>query len=628
MLAMCPAWLRVTFNFDQPPEWRRFCKASQRAVNPARLIGTPMQRARSTSGNGSAPAEAVVHAFPPLRDDDRALLEAMPIAAGIFSLKDGKLWVEALNRRFYEMAGCGADPAAFVELMKHHAAGPGGKLTRAFLADPANALDELEYREGEGLASRFLKTRLAPLSPTADGRPRCLMSVVDRTIEVRAADHARAEMLRDSLTGLPNRLAFTDMIEAAGLEAGAAEGSVPRHACHAVVVVDMLRFSRINESMGSLFGDELLITFARRLISALRAGDRLARTGGNEFGIVVAVRNGIDDALKAARRIQDVLAAPFRLSDLEIKVECAIGIAMRHDEQDPEELFRNAQFAVKQAKASGKPELYQPEEASAARRRFSIETELRRALDRDELSLAYQPLVNLRSGKVAGFEALARWTHPDRGEISPSEFIPVAEESGLILHLGRWALDSAVRTLAGWDEAAGAPLPLHFAINLSAIQIARDNVPGMVESALKAAGIGGDRLTLELTESSIVQDPGRAQRVFEALKALDATVAMDDFGTGYSSLAYLQRLPIDVLKIDQSFVAGMMHDSDNVAIVRAVLSLAEALGMSTTAEGIETVELATTLAALGCAHGQGYYFARPLEPEAALTYCRERLSAA
>jgi EAL domain-containing protein (putative c-di-GMP-specific phosphodiesterase class I) len=178
--------------------------------------------------------------------------------------------------------------------------------------------------------------------------------------------------------------------------------------------------------------------------------------------------------------------------------------------------------------------------------------------------------------------------------------------------------------LAGWDREVGEPLPLYVGVNLSAIQIARDNIAEVVESALKSSGLKGDRLTLELTESSIVQDPGRAQRVFEALKALDATVAMDDFGTGYSSLAYLQRLPIDVLKIDRSFVTGMMVDPDSVAIVRAVLSLADALGMSTTAEGIETVELATTLAALGCSAGQGYYFAKPLEAEDALAYWKKR----
>jgi predicted signal transduction protein with EAL and GGDEF domain len=376
--------------------------------------------------------------------------------------------------------------------------------------------------------------------------------------------------------------------------------------------------------MGSLAGDELLITFARRLILALRAGDVLARTGGNEFGVLVSLRRGVADALKAAERIQQVMTAPFKLSELEIKVECAIGVALMNAGQDAEELFRNAQFAVKQAKTAGRPQVYEPKQATEARRRFSIETELRRALDKDQLDLFYQPLINLKSGQVAGFEALARWTHEDRGEISPTEFIPVAEESGLILHLGRWAMDKATRTLADWDRQAGDKLPLHVAVNLSAIQVARDDIPAMVESTLKSTGLTGERLTLELTESSIVQNPARATRVFDALKALDTTVAMDDFGTGYSSLAYLQRLPIDVLKIDKSFVSGMMVDPDAVAIVRAVLSLAEALGMSTTAEGIETVELATTLATLGCASGQGFYFARPLEAKAALKYWKSR----
>src|SRR6185503_14127909 len=359
-------------------------------------------------------------------------------------------------------------------------------------------------------------------------------------------------------------------------------------------------------------------------MSGLRAGDILARTGGNEFGILVALRRGIEDALTAAERVQEVMSSPFTISDLEIRVECAIGVALMQPWQDSEELFRNAQFAVKQAKQSGKPEIYEPQVASLARRRFSIETELRRALEKDELKLFYQPLIDLKSGEVAGFEALARWTHEDRGEISPSEFIPVAEESGLILTLGRWAMDKAAQTLAEWDKQAGEKLPLYVGVNLSAIQVARDDIAAVVESALKSSGLSGDRLTLELTESSIVQDPARATRVFDALKALDATVAMDDFGTGYSSLAYLQRLPIDVLKIDKSFVSGMMVDPDAVAIVRAVLSLAEALGMSTTAEGIETVELATTLATLGCASGQGFYFAKALEPEAALDYWKSR----
>jgi len=547
--------------------------------------------------------------------DGAALLDALPIAAAIFTISQDKIWVEAMNTRFLELAGCYGKREAFAETFRRYATGQGGAFTRAFLLDPATARDEIEIAEGEGIGRRFLKLKLSPLA--SNGAQRCLLSVVDRTVEVQAENNLRAEMLRDSLTGLPNRLGFSEAIEKAGEQPS-------RNVDHAVLVVDMLRFSRINESMGGLAGDELLITFARRLILALRAGDILARTGGNEFGILVSLRRGVEDALKAADRINKVMAAPFKISDLEIRVECAIGVALMQAGQDPEDLFRNAQFAVKQAKINGTPQVYEPKQATEARRRFSIETELRRALDRDQLQLFYQPLINLKSGEVAGFEALARWNHEDRGEISPTEFIPVAEESGLILQLGRWAMDKAARTLAGWDREAGETLPLYVGVNLSAIQVARDNVAEMVEGSLKSSGLSGDRLALELTESSIVQDPVRAMRVFDALKALDATVAMDDFGTGYSSLAYLQRLPIDVLKIDKSFVSGMMVDPDSVAIVRAVLSLAEALGMSTTAEGIETVELATTLATLGCASGQGFYFAKPLEADAALDYWKSR----
>ena len=545
------------------------------------------------------------------------LLGALPIAAAIVERREDRcLKVGVYNNRFFDtvkQSSCSALDWNEADCLK---SGPIADLLQKFF-DGTDAAGELDFKDGEGVASRFFRVKLAPLPKKKGKSARCLLSVVDRTVEVQAERTLRAEMLRDSLTGLPNRLAFTEAIENAG-------ETVARDLEHAVLVVDMLRFSRINESMGSLAGDELLITFARRLILALRAGDILARTGGNEFGVLVSLRRGVEDALKAAERIQAVMATPFKLSDLEIRVEPAIGVALMHAGQDPEELFRNAQFAVKQAKAAGCPQVYEPKQATEARRRFSIETELRRALDKDQLKLFYQPLINLKSGEVAGFEALARWTHEDRGEISPSEFIPVAEESGLILQLGRWAMDKAAQTLAEWDKDTGETLPLYVGVNLSAIQVARDDIAAVVESALKSSGLTGDRLTLELTESSIVQDPARATRVFDALKALDATVAMDDFGTGYSSLAYLQRLPIDVLKIDKSFVSGMMVDPDAVAIVRAVLSLAEALGMSTTAEGIETVELATTLATLGCASGQGYYFAKPLEASAALDYWKSR----
>lgn len=579
-----------------------------------------MQAARSSAEPASAARSAslALEQSATSPGDDQVILDALPIAAGVFTLSGSKLWVLSVNSRFIDLSGCGGSPAAFVDYFRHYSRGPGGKFIKAFLGGRGSSDDELDLVEGKGPQRRFLKIKLAPLRPRPDGEPRCLVSVVDRTLEVQAQNALRSEMVRDSLTGLLNRLGFTESIEQ--IDAGKSA-----ELQHAVLVIDLLRFSRINESISSMAGDELLITFARRLVSVLRGGDVLARTGGNEFGILVSLRRGIEDALTAADRIQTLMSTPFQISDLDIRVECAIGVSLLHSGQDSEELFRNAQFAVKQAKLTGKPQIYEPKEASLARRRFSIETELRKALDKDQLRLFYQPLIDLKSGEVAGFEALARWSHPDRGEISPSEFIPVAEESGLILQLGRWAMETATSTLAGWDRDAGHQLPLYVGVNLSAIQVARDDVAELVSSALRSSGLGGNRLSLELTESSIVQDPARATRVFEALKSLDATVAMDDFGTGYSSLAYLQRLPIDVLKIDKSFITGMMSDADSVAIVRAVLSLADALGMSTTAEGIETVELATTLSALGCSSGQGFYFARPLEADSALDYWKSRL---
>lgn len=562
------------------------------------------------------PARTVPTVAPSTAADDSALLAALPIAAAVITRDPERLLsLCAHNRRFEETIERSSLPAFSTVTDTCLRFGPLHDHIQGWLDGELG--DEHEFRDGTGLDERHYRLTLAAL-PKADARRRALATVIDRTAEVRAERNLRAEMLRDSLTGLPNRLAFTEMIESASRDKGDGKSG------HAVLIIDLSRFSRINESMGSLAGDELLITFARRLISALRAGDRLARTGGNEFGVIVALRRGVADAMRAADRIRDVLATPFRLSELEIRVECAVGIALMQPAQDAEELFRNAQFALKQAKLSGCPQVYEAREASAARRRFSIETELRRALDRDQLELAYQPLMNLRTGEVSGFEALARWTHPDRGEISPNEFIPVAEESGLILSLGRWAMHRAASTLAKWDRNSGEPLPMYVGVNLSAIQVARDDVAAIVADALRSSGIGGERLSLELTESAIVQDPGRATRVFDALKSLDTTVAMDDFGTGYSSLAYLQRLPIDVLKIDRSFVTGMMVDPDSVAIVRAVLGLAEALGMSTTAEGIETRELATTLAALGCDSGQGFYFAEPLAEDQALAFWQSR----
>lgn len=581
-------------------------------------------RGRGKSAAGRVPPQGAVP--PEIAPQIRLVLEsvrqryvdALPIAAAILTLAD-ETYIECANDPFRLLTEWDERPGerriAQIPMLR---SGPIGARLVAFLKGDDSEL-QFDTADGRPIAGRHFTVRFARLSLLPGQPARCMVSLIDKTAQVETERSLRAEMLRDSLTGLPNRTAFNEEVEAVLEDPGFQPGS------HAVLVVDMRRFSRVNECVGSLAGDELLITFARRLYSVLRAGDLLARTGGDEFGILMRLDRGLEEALQAAARIESALAAPFRLSELEIRVDCALGCALLSgSEALAEEVLRNAQFALKRSKASGDVQIYEPNQARAARRRFSIETELRRSIEAGGLTLAYQPLIDLRSGEVAGFEALARWDHPRRGPISPGEFIPVAEESGLIVPLGQWALETALATLAAWDSAAGRALPFSVSVNLSALQLARDDLVGFVAAALDRHGLPGGRLTLELTESAIVRDPRRATTVLDGLKALDVSVAMDDFGTGYTSLAYLQRLPIDMLKIDRSFVTGMLRDPDSVAIVRAILSLASALGMATTAEGIETPELAQALAEMGCSHGQGYQFARPLDPDSAYAYWRSR----
>lgn len=543
------------------------------------------------------------------------LLDTLPIAAALVAVsKSGKPFVECSNPIFkrYEtpISTFDGDDAPILERN-----GLGARVC-AFLAS-GEASDEFVWNDGSPIEQRHFTVKMTRLVDTPDDKRRCMVFLLDQTAQVRTEQNLRREMLSDSLTGLPNRAGFTELLEDAAEQDG--------H--FAVLVIDLVRFSRINECIGAIAGDELIITVARRLLKAMRSGDRLARTGGDEFGMLIRLVDGPGDALHVGRRIKEALASPFRLTDLEIRVDCSVGCALMLDEQsDVEKLVRHAQFALKRAKETGKIEIYQPTAFHLARHRFSMETELRRAIEVGQLHLAFQPLIDLSSENVSGFEALARWEHPEHGTIGPQDFIPVAEESGLIVPLGRWALTNAARTLAEWDRRAGSALPVRMSVNLSAIQIVRDDMCAAVAEALAATGIAGNRLTLELTESAIIADPERAVRVLDGLKALDTTIAMDDFGTGYSSLAYLQRLPIDILKIDRSFITGMLLDKNKIAIVRAVLSLADALGMKTTAEGIESFELSRTLAALGCATGQGYFYSDPLDTDQAYNYLLARNS--
>lgn len=538
------------------------------------------------------------------------VLHLLPVPAAVVQWQGQRLLLETVNRQF-RLAGLGT-PASHSPLIQQL----GDRI--ALFVDSDETELELDWELGEAVDCRHFRVRIARRA-TDQASGRCLVTLVDRTAELRTQRSLRREMLTDSLTGLPNRAGFGETLDEDIALAGSAR--------YAVLVINLDRFSRINACLGGLSGDELLISVARRIKGALRAHDSLARTGGDEFAIQMNLDEGPSEALHVAKRIHNALTTPFRLSDFEIRVDCSIGIAVGDENvADAEELIRHAQFAMKRAKKSGRTEIYQTSAFDLARQQFSIETELRRAIDAGALTLSLQPIWDLANGRITSFEALTRWTTERGDPISPNEFIPVAEESGLIVPLGRWAMDCAARTVAEWDAAAGGDCGVNIAINLSAIQLQRDQVAPMVEAALTAHGVEGRRITLELTESALVADPDRIAQIMHALKGLGTTLAMDDFGTGYSNLAYLQKLPIDILKIDRSFVTGMLADRDKIAIVRAILSLAQALGMRTTAEGIETNELAQTLAALGCSYGQGFLYARPLPPNAAYSLIAERNS--
>lgn len=540
------------------------------------------------------------------------LINAMPFPAAIFAQLGDKPEAIASNAAFkdYDVHRLGDSKTGMDE--------PRRELIRQIGSIIAGERDECQCSIScaSPLGTRSFRTSLGRIAPVGPLPAMALFTAVENTDERRVESVLRRELLTDMLTTLPNRAGFLEEVEKTGEQHGVGG---------AIIAVDLVRFSRINESLGPMAGDEIIITVARRIKSILRAGDLIGRIGGNEFAIHSASALTPESARNIAARVRQALSAPIKTGNHLINIEGAVGCAVAAPgEVETEELFRRAQAAVRRAKTSGTFEIYRQQTLVEAQAQFHIENRLRDAIANERLHLAFQPFVSLSSGDVVGFEALARWTDPELGNVSPVKFIPVAEESGLIVPLGRWALAESARILADWDGQFGAEVPVTLNVNVSPVQMTRDDVPAAVEEALHAAGIDGRRLTIELTESAIIADVDKTRALLAALKAMHLSIAMDDFGTGFSNLANLQTLPIDVLKIDRSFIAGMTSDRDKVAIVRAILSLAGALGMRTVAEGIETAEVGQALAELGCDRGQGYYYAKPMTPEAAFAFWRER----
>jgi diguanylate cyclase (GGDEF)-like protein len=389
-----------------------------------------------------------------------------------------------------------------------------------------------------------------------------------------------------------------------------------------VLFLDLDGFKAVNDSAGHAVGDELLQQCSQRLRATLRTGDTVARLGGDEFAALLDDSTMSGGALEVGQRVLAALAEPFHIGGRSVVVGASVGIAFGSPDSDADELLRNADLAMYRAKSAGKGriEVFASEMHEELVRRVEVEADVRRGLAAEQFFLAYQPVVDLQTGRVVEVEALLRWQHPERGLVSPAEFIGVAEEAGLIVPMGRFALQEACRQLARWRRAGHQ---LGIAVNLSARQIQAPGLVDTVAAALRAHGLPASALTLEITENVLVEHDERTIAKIELLRELGVRLAIDDFGTGYSSLAYLRRFPVEVLKVDRSFVSGVGPAGELDTLTSTIVRLGRELGLTLVAEGIEESSQLEGLLAMGCHRGQGYLFSRPTTPEAIGMLLRE-----
>jgi diguanylate cyclase (GGDEF)-like protein len=426
-------------------------------------------------------------------------------------------------------------------------------------------------------------------------------------------DHFRHAAFHDALTNLPNRALLAENLKFVIERARQHEDYQ-----FAVLFLDLDRFKNVNDSLGHSIGDQLLITMARRLESCIREVDMVARLGGDEFAILLDGIPNQAEATNMARRIQEKLQSPFSISGHEVFTTTSIGIALSSTGYDhPENMLRDADTAMYRAKAQGKAcyEVFDKGMHTHAVYVLQMENDLRRAIEREELRVYYQPIVALDNGQLSGFEALIRWQHPERGFINPADFIPLAEDTGLIVPLGLWILKRACQQLNKWQWQSSANRSLFMSVNLSGKQVAQPDLVENIGDILKETRVDPRHLKLEITESAVMENADMAARLLKRLKGLGVQLSIDDFGTGYSSLSYLHRFPVNTLKIDRSFVGRIGEAAENIEIVRTVISLAENMGMEVVAEGIETMSQLTQLRKLKCQYGQGYLFSRPVDAD-------------
>ncbi|UTW13398.1 putative bifunctional diguanylate cyclase/phosphodiesterase [Marinobacterium rhizophilum] len=455
----------------------------------------------------------------------------------------------------------------------------------------------------QGAQDYLIKGHLKRLAPAVE---RELREAVTRRENREAQKRLHFLANYDVLTGLPNRVLFIDRLSQSLRAAERSSGLV------GVLYLDLDNFKDVNDSLGHNAGDNLLMTVAHRLTQAVRTSDTVARLSGDEFTLILTNLEHRDDAAVAARKILDQLSQPFDVAEQRLQVRASLGISVfPTDGTDSEELLRNADMSMYLAKQTGggSYEFYRPEIGAKKAQRLELLKALRRALDQREFVLHYQPQVELASGRIVGVEALLRWQCPERGLVSPERFIPLAEESGLVVPIGEWVLRKACAQARIWRDT-GYP-PLRVAVNFSACQFRQKNLVELVKAVLDENELPPECLEVEITESVLMQDTAASLKTLQELRACGVSISLDDFGTGYSSLSYLKRFPVDALKIDRSFVSDIPQDEDDVAINSAIIAMAAKLNISVIAEGVETLEQLEFLRNEGCGLVQGYYLQRP-----------------
>jgi len=465
---------------------------------------------------------------------------------------------------------------------------------------------KLNHSEGRSIT---VSVNAAPLVSERGLFVGMVASLTDVTERRAMEERLHYQAFSDALTGLANRTRLRERLEHALVQRSRGEGTV------AVLFVDLDNFKYINDSLGHAAGDEVLLVIARRLGGSLRAGDTAARFGGDEFVILLENMDAPRYAITVAERLLEALREPVWIGGREVFIAPSIGITFSTDGfNHPDEMMRQADAALYEAKRKGKAryEIYQSHLGEGALKRLEIENDLHRALQKQEFSLRYQPKCDLKTGRLMGFEALVRWEHPERGLVSPGEFIPIAEETGLIDQLGKWVLRAACEQGQKWWQAGLGSLTM--AVNVSSYQLRREDIVATVADALRETGFAPSNLILEVTESAVMERTGEMLGTLDGLKDLGVKLAIDDFGTGYSALAYLRDFPFDYLKIDRQFVTKINEPGGNSVIVSSMISLAHALSLKVIAEGVEDALEAAHLKNLGCDIGQGYFFARPLAP--------------